>query len=59
MKKTFIVNILNDQNATWQGTVDWVGQKKTQSFRSALELLRLLDSAMGEAKPPEWEAAAE
>ena len=41
----FIVEILYQQNASWQGIVTWVAQSKLQSFRSALELLLLIDSA--------------
>ena len=43
-KGTFIVKIVNRQNSTWQGTVNWVEEQKTVSFRSALELIKLLDS---------------
>ena len=46
MKETFLVHVLNDQNASWQGTVTWTNGNKTQSFRSALELIRLIDSAV-------------
>lgn len=44
---TFVVRILNTDNATWQGTVAWTEGKKTIPFRSALELLRLIDGAVG------------
>ena len=44
---TFIVKIINKQNATWQGSVTWVDEQKTQNFRSALELIKLIDGAMG------------
>ena len=43
---TFVVKILDRQNATWQGTVTWVDENRTQSFRSALELMFLIDSAL-------------
>lgn len=43
---TFIVNIKNNQNHTWQGTVRWVEIQKEIPFRSALELIKLIDSAM-------------
>lgn len=45
-RKSFVVQIMNTQNATWQGTVTWTDGKQQESFRSALELIRLLDSAM-------------
>ena len=46
MRQSFVVDILQTRNATWQGTVTWVDGGETQSFRSALELLRLIDSAL-------------
>lgn len=43
---TFMVHVQFRQNATWQGQVTWVEKKQTQQFRSALELLKLIDSAL-------------
>ncbi len=43
---TFVVKILDRQNATWQGTVTWVEEQKVQHFRSALELLKMIDVAL-------------
>lgn len=43
---TFIVQIKYRQNATWQGQVVWAEQNRKEYFRSALELLRLIDGAM-------------
>lgn len=53
-KATFVVRIQYRQNATWQGQVTWAEKNKTISFRSALELLKLIDST---ASVPEggWE----
>lgn len=45
---TFILKILNRKNSTWQGSVTWVEEQKTQNFRSALELLKLIDGALDE-----------
>ena len=45
---TFIIKILNKQHSTWQGSVTWVEEQKTQNFRSALELLKLIDGALDE-----------
>lgn len=47
---TFLVHVQYRQNATWQGQVTWVDQKQTQSFRSALELIKLIDSALEHTK---------
>ena len=45
-KGTFIIKIINQQNSTWQGTVTWVDEAKTQNFRSALELIKIIDGAI-------------
>lgn len=45
---TFMVHVMYRQNSTWQGEIVWVEQKKKQKFRSALELIRLIDSAVEE-----------
>ena len=52
---TFTVRVLFRQNSSWQGSVTWLEGRREESFRSALELVFLLDSAMGpcnEARPP-------
>lgn len=43
---TFIIRVQYRQNSTWQGTVTWVEENKTISFRSVLELLKLIDGAL-------------
>ena len=43
---TFILKILNNQNATWQGSVTWIDENKTLNFRSAMELLKILDDVV-------------
>lgn len=45
-KKTFVIEIIDQQHATWQGTVEWIDGQKKESFRSALELLTLIGSAV-------------
>lgn len=45
-KATFALRILFRQNASWQGSVTWLEGKKEQSFRSVLELILLMDSAL-------------
>ncbi len=51
---TFIVKIRYRQNATWQGHVTWVEENKTVPFRSALELIKLIDSTQ-EKDVNDWE----
>lgn len=45
-EKTFLVKVIDTQNATWQGTVAWTESGRQEQFRSALELIRLIDSAL-------------
>ncbi|MEG2221777.1 MAG: hypothetical protein RRY95_03515 [Oscillospiraceae bacterium] len=43
---TFSLRVLFRQNASWQGSVTWQEQHREESFRSVLELLLLLNSAL-------------
>lgn len=43
---TFHVRVLFRQNASWQGEVLWEEKGLSESFRSVLELLLLMDSAL-------------
>ena len=43
---TFHLKVLFRQNSSWQGMIRWVDGKKEESFRSVLELLILIDSAL-------------
>lgn len=47
---TFLLNIYDRQNATWQGSISWVDKNEKQQFRSALELIKLIESALDEAE---------
>ena len=47
---TFALRILFRQNASWQGSVTWMETGRTESFRSALELIFLTDSALREVR---------
>lgn len=44
---TFLIQLIFRQNASWQGSITWVEGSGAQSFRSVLELILLIDSAMG------------
>lgn len=48
---TFLVKILYRQNDSWQGEVLWAEQEEKRCFKSALELLKLMDGALD--TPPE------
>lgn len=47
-KATFVIKILFRQHTSWQGTVLWCEKSREENFRSVLELLFLMDSAMKE-----------
>lgn len=48
-KGTFIIQVQYRQNSSWQGKVFWVEKNKTVHFRSALELIKLMDGALSES----------
>lgn len=45
---TFTVKILFRQNTSWQGSVAWLEGQKEEAFRSALELIFLMNSVLEE-----------
>ena len=47
---TFIVKVNNCQNNSWQGELVWADEKKSVKFRSALEMIRLMDEAIKSTK---------
>ena len=56
--ETFVINMKCRQNHTWQGTVKWVEGRKEIPFRSAIELIKLMDSAMDFSCEEETEAVS-
>ena len=44
--QTFVLKVLGRQHGTWQGSILWAEEKKEQYFRSALEMLKLIDEAL-------------
>lgn len=49
-RETFVVHILSRENATWQGQVICLEKNENLTFRSFLELVKLMDNAMEEDK---------
>lgn len=43
---TFSLRLYFRQHSSWQGTLTWLDGKEEQPFRSVLELLHLMDSAL-------------
>ena len=48
---TFRLRVLFRQHASWQGEVTWLEEGVSQRFRSVLELVHLMDSALGRDRP--------
>lgn len=51
----FLLEIQHRQNATWQGSITWVERQNKQYFRSALELIKLIDNALDQSVEEERE----
>ena len=45
-KGTFEISVKFMQNSTWQGQIHWLEKNQKQNFRSALEMLKLMDEAL-------------
>ena len=58
-KQTFLVEIVDQQNASWQGSINWLNRNKKENFRSALEMIRLMDSALTESSSQQDDAKEE
>lgn len=43
---TFVIRVQHRQHSSWQGELTWVDKQKKEYFRSALELVRLIDGAL-------------
>ncbi len=39
---TLLLHVQFRQNSTWQGTLEWISEKKMKRFRSELELIALI-----------------
>lgn len=54
MPQSFVIEVKSQENHSWQGTITWVEGRKSEHFRSALELFRLMDSTLdseGDSQP--------
>ena len=49
-RATFELQVLFRQHSSWQGVIIWREQKMEQSFRSVLELVMLMNSALKNAQ---------
>lgn len=46
VSQSFVVEVKSQENHSWQGTITWVEGKRKEYFRSALEMIRLMDSTL-------------
>lgn len=51
---TFKVKVLFRQGASWQGKLTWIEGETEVAFRSALELVKLMDSALPQPDSKEY-----
>ena len=49
---SFVVRVQFRQNATWQGTIQWLEGGQTTAFRSTLELIRLMEQVVDQCDLP-------
>lgn len=56
---TFRLRILFRQHASWQGSLHWLEKDREESFRSVLELILLMESALTGRGEPETEQPEE
>ena len=54
-KPTFVVKVNYRQNASWQGSIRWLEKDIEKNFRSTLELIKLMDSAVESDNDTGWE----
>ncbi|MDD6422382.1 MAG: hypothetical protein PUF83_04870 [Intestinibaculum porci] len=50
--QNFFVTVRRDHN-DWQGEIVWLNKRKEEKFRSSLEFIKLLDSALKTEEKPE------
>ena len=50
----FVVHIYFRRNASWQGSVIWLDKKRSMKFRSVMELICLMNSALSETADHDW-----
>lgn len=46
---TFIIHVQYRQNCSWQGKIIWADRNKAKCFRSELEMIHLMNSALNES----------
>ncbi len=54
-KGTFVVHVDQIENGTWQGELVWAEKNRSRSFRSTLELMKLMDVALASNEEDDFE----
>ena len=54
---TFVIHVKCKHHSTWQGEIAWAEKNEKCTFRSALEMLKLIDSALEDSSEMEGENA--
>ena len=47
---TFVIRVQHRQHSSWQGRVTYLDKDQTVSFRSALELIKIIDSTLDDTE---------
>ena len=53
-RQTFIVEVTDYQKHAWQGQICWIQEDKKVPFRSVMEMLKIMDSALTEENGDDW-----
>ena len=56
---TFIIRVQHRQHSSWQGLVTWAEENRTVPFRSALELIKMIDEAVSDGEDDDSQALVE
>lgn len=54
-KATFVIQVECQDNATWQGTVRWTEGDREIPFRSAMELLEIMNTVFDDGTATQWD----
>ena len=54
---TFIIRMVDSPDNAWRGTITWVNDARCEGFRSALELISLIDSTQDSVQEDERDFA--
>lgn len=47
---TFVVRVQHRQHSSWQGSVTWLEENRSEYFRSVLELIKIIDGVLDETE---------